>query len=107
MNCPICGKPASDPPCSMNSDGAFHHDHPHNAPNLPMMGDIREPGPGDVSYRGMGVWQQLAIPRAWRTALEIAVVAAPGLGDQADIKRLMEAPILESDGSIVDAPEHD
>lgn len=29
--CPICGKPVSDPPCSMNSDGAFHLSHPHSA----------------------------------------------------------------------------
>lgn len=28
--CPCCGKPITDPPCSMNSDGAFHVDHPHN-----------------------------------------------------------------------------
>lgn len=28
--CPCCGKPISDPPCSLNSDGAFHLDHPHN-----------------------------------------------------------------------------
>jgi len=28
--CPMCNKPTSDPPCSMNSDGAFHIDHPHN-----------------------------------------------------------------------------
>jgi hypothetical protein len=28
--CPMCNKPVTAPPCSMNSDGAFHLDHPHN-----------------------------------------------------------------------------
>ena len=28
--CPCCGSPVSAPPCSMNSDGAFHLSHPHN-----------------------------------------------------------------------------
>ena len=28
--CPMCSRPITDPPCSMNSDGAFHTGHPHN-----------------------------------------------------------------------------
>lgn len=28
--CPMCSRPVSDPPCSANSDGAFHLSHPHN-----------------------------------------------------------------------------
>lgn len=28
--CPVCNQPVTSPPCSANSDGAFHLDHPHN-----------------------------------------------------------------------------
>ncbi len=28
--CPMCSRPVTDPPCSANSDGAFHLSHPHN-----------------------------------------------------------------------------
>jgi hypothetical protein len=78
----------------MNSDGAFHLSHPHNGHM------IREPGPGDLSYRGMGYWQVLPIPRAWRTALEIAVASAPGLCGNTGIMDLMSADVIETDGSI-------
>jgi hypothetical protein len=61
---------------------------------------IREPGPGELSYRGMGEWQILPIPRAWRTALEIAIASAPGLGMVTGIQELMSALVEEKDGTL-------
>jgi hypothetical protein len=43
--CPCCNRPVSSPSCSLNSDGAFHLDHPHNGARQgrlvpgPLIGD--------------------------------------------------------------------
>lgn len=61
---------------------------------------LREPGMGDLSYRGQGEWMILPIPRAWRTALEEMLKKAPGLADNEGIRPLMVCGVIEEDGSI-------
>lgn len=73
--------------------------------NEHLHGHIREPGPGDVSYRGMGLWVVLPIPRAWRTALDTAIAQCPGLAECGKMKELLDAPVLEEDGTITGRQE--
>jgi len=35
--CPLCGEGIAKPPCSANSDGAFHLSHPHNPSRTPRL----------------------------------------------------------------------
>jgi hypothetical protein len=61
---------------------------------------VREPGPGELSYRGMGVWMVLPIPRAWRNALDIAIQAAPDMAKCDPIAQLLACGVQEPDGTI-------
>ncbi len=62
--------------------------------------EVRVPGPGELSYRGMGVWQYMPIPRHWRDALDVAVMNAPGLEKCQPMRELLACDVLELDGSI-------
>lgn len=61
--------------------------------------DIREPGPGEVSYAGQGIWMTKPIPNVWRQALLAAVAHVPALGKQPDIARLIAAPTIEEEAN--------
>lgn len=62
--------------------------------------EVREPGPGELSYRGMGEWMILPIPRAWRTALDAAVQACPDMAKCDPIAQLLRCGVQEEDGSV-------
>lgn len=61
--------------------------------------DIREPGPGEVSYAGMGIWTVKPIPKRWRDALYALACDIPALGEQPDIARLIAAPTIEEEAN--------
>ena len=62
--------------------------------------EVREPGPGDLSYRGQGVWMLVPIPRAWRDALDAAIAQCPDMATCEPMRDLLRCGVQEADGSI-------